>query len=134
MTSVSYVHHQNEFYEYLIERLRVKEDAESVTAGLAALKELQHETLLEKEKEQKLTELAEREKEAEREKKADNMFQIGLGLMTFLAVISAVTDSYGIVSDLSDLQVTKGWFAVFVVLFCIYASIRRKKWKEIYPG
>lgn len=119
VTSVSYVHHQNEFYEYLIERLRVNEDAESVTAGLAALQGLQHETLLKKEKEQKLTEQEEREREAQREKEADNMFQIGLGLMTFLAVISAVTDAYGIVSGLSDPQVTKGWFAVFIVLFCI---------------
>lgn len=119
VTSVSYVHHQNEFYEYLIERLRVNEDAESVTAGLAALQGLQHETLLKKEEEQEMAEQETREREAQREKEADNMFQIGLGLMTFLAVISAVTDAYSIVSGLSDPQVTKGWFVVFIVLFGI---------------
>ena len=47
------------------------------------------------------------------------MFQIGLGLMTFLAVISAVTDSYGIVSGLADPQIPQGWFLVFIILFCI---------------
>ena len=119
VTSVSYVHHQNEFYDYLIERMQIREDAESVTAGLASLKELQHETLIRKQNNQKATEQAEREKEAQREKEADNMFQIGLGLMTFLAVISAVTDSYGIVSGLADPQIPQGWFLVFIILFCI---------------
>lgn len=119
VTSVSYVHHQNEFYDYLVERMQIKEDAESVTAGLSSLKELQHETLIKKQNNQKAIELNERETEAQREKEADNMFQIGLGLMTFLAVISAVTDSYGIVSGLADSQIPQGWFLIFVILFCI---------------
>lgn len=123
VTSVSHIHHQNEFYEYLIERLQIKEDADSVTAGLAALNELQHETLLEKQNKQKQTERKEREEEEQREKEADNRFQIGLGLMTFLAAISAVTDAYGIASGLASSQLTGGWFKVFITLFGICAVI-----------
>mgnify|MGYP003290309481 CR=1 FL=1 len=120
VTSVSHIHHQNEFYDYLIERLQIKEDADSVTAGLAALNELQHETLLEKQNNQERIELVEREKEEQREKEADNRFQMGLGLMTFLAAISAVTDAYGIASGLATSQLSGGWQKLFygLVVFC----------------
>ena len=121
VTSVSHVHHQNEFYDYLIERLQIKEDAASVTAGLAALNELQHETLLEKQNQ-------EREEEQQREKIADDRFQIGLGLMTFLAALSAVLDSYEIAKQYFELAGTiseQVWFPLFRVLLgcCIIISM-----------
>lgn len=116
VTSVSHIHHQNEFYGYLIDRLAVKEDVESVTAGLAALTALQHESLVEKQQ-------AERDQDEKREKEVDNTFQIGLGLMTFLTGISAVTDAYGIVSSLANDRLSAGWMIVFLILLGICVLI-----------
>lgn len=122
-TSVSHIQHQNDFYGYLYEQLEIKEDVSCVTAGLEVLNELQKEKVLKKQKQ--IAEMA-REEQAQieqREKEADNTFQIGLGIMTFLAGISAITDSYGIVCGLANDSLPVKWLIVFLFLFCICSSI-----------
>lgn len=122
-TSVSHIQHQNEFYGYLNERLQIKEDASSVTAGLSALNELQMETAHKKQKQIDEIRREEHEKEEQREKEADNTFQVGLGLMTFLAVISAITDAYGIIDGLANSTLSCPWMIGFVALFIICIGI-----------
>lgn len=111
-TSVSHIQHQNEFYNYIIDRLSIKEDVNSVTAGLNVLNDMQNDTLAKKER--KIQDEAER-----REKDADNNFQIGLALVTFLAGISAFADSYTLVDGLIN-NTFNGWSSIlFVVLYII---------------
>lgn len=118
-TSVSHIHHQNDFYIYLKEQLHINEDVESVTAGLAALDELQKQSVQQKLELERKQEAVNKEIEEEREKRADNMFQIGLGLMTFLATISAITDAYGIVNGLYFNEVSGGAMIVYWIIFAL---------------
>lgn len=114
-TSVSHIQHQNEFYTYLIDRLKVKEDVSSVTAGLSVLNDMQNDTF---NKKQRIIEA----KAEKREKEADNKFQIGLGLVTFLAAISAITDAYGLVEGLANNTLTGLSIIIFAVL-CIICIV-----------
>lgn len=123
--SVSYIQHQNEFYGYVCERLKIREDAESVTVGLNALEALQKENIHKKRELIEKKNQEEREKNEQREKQADNTFQIGLGLMTFLVVISAITDAYGIFESLANNNLPIGWFIGFVIVavLCIIVLV-----------
>ena len=125
VASVSHIHHQNDFYRYLCEQFKIKEDVASVTAGLASLNEIQQETVNKKHYQAEMEERSMRDKAEEREKKADNMFQIGLGLMTFLVVISAVADSYGIMESLNGFELSQPWAGIFngLFVFCIVMFI-----------
>lgn len=102
-TSVSHIHHQSEFYIYLKKQLRIKEDVESITAGLNALDSLQREQRLRKENrrlaeewkaEQKRDhdEMIERQKRENREKKSDAKIQAIMGLFALLGISSAFVD------------------------------------------
>lgn len=122
-TSVSHVQHQNNFYNYLCQQLKIKEDVISVTEGLESLNDLQQESVQKKQRLNDIIARKEQEKIEQREKEADNTFQIGLGLMTFLAGISAVTDAYGIISSLATNTLSKPWMIAFGVLFTICIGI-----------
>ena len=87
-SSVSHIDHQNTFYEYIIKKLRVKEDIEGLTIGLESLQKLQ-----ESRKKENLEEI-ERQENQEREI-SDDRLNIGLGLISILAVISAIADGFG---------------------------------------
>ncbi|MCR4788912.1 MAG: hypothetical protein K5888_10005 [Lachnospiraceae bacterium] len=50
-SSVSFVQHQNNFYNYIIKELRIREDIESISSGIVALRDMQ--TNLEKDVEEK---------------------------------------------------------------------------------
>ena len=93
-TSVSYIHHQNEFYVYLKERFRLHEDVESVSSGLEALDSLQRE---EREAED---DRIQKEQE-EKEKKRDNKLQAIMGLFALLGISSALTDCFDFISKFS---------------------------------
>ena len=79
-TSVSHVHHQNRFYEYVLEQLRVKDDMESVSAGLAALNELVKENV------------------EEEDKKREGMMSNAMNVIGLLAIFSALMDGVGFVA------------------------------------
>lgn len=72
--SVSHIQHQNDFYEYGMQRLRIKEDAESVVAGAESLDEMQ-----------KLVEEKEKEKN-------ESVINTALALLSVWAFFSAVAD------------------------------------------
>ena len=76
-TSVSHVHHQSEFYNYLKQRLRVKADVESVTAGMNALEVLM------------------REQAENAEKQRDYRMQAILAMFALLGIFSALADCKG---------------------------------------
>lgn len=82
-TSVSHIHHQSEFYLYLEKQLRVKEDVDSVTAGLNVLDVLQ------------------KERREVREKKNAAKIQAIMGLFALLGLSSALVDCFDFISEFS---------------------------------
>lgn len=72
--SVSHIQHQNEFYEYGMNRLRIREDEESVVAGAESLGEMQ-----------KLVEEKEKEKN-------ESVVNTALALLSIWAFFSAISD------------------------------------------
>ena len=85
-TSVSHIHHQSEFYNYLKQRLRVKEDVESVTAGMNALEVLM------------------REESGDAERQRDNKMQTILAMFTLLGLFSALADCKSFFDNFESLQ------------------------------
>ncbi len=100
-TSVSHVQQQNDFYNFVCNRIRIKEDVKSVTAGMAGLNELQKESIRQKKEELARQNRTERMVEEKRQREAGNRFQIGLGLLTILATLSAVADGYSFIAGFS---------------------------------
>lgn len=110
--SVSHIHHQSEFYVYLKKQLRIREDVESVTAGLAALDMLkreqrqraENERIQEEWKAEKARDKAEqeeRDKREEREKRQERIaaerndkLQAIMGLFALLGIASALVDCF----------------------------------------
>lgn len=86
-TSVSHIHNQSEFYVFLKKQLRIQEDVESVTAGLAAL-----DTLQRKQREQEARET--RAQNEDREKRRDEKTQAIMGLFALLGIFSAFLDRF----------------------------------------
>lgn len=109
--SVSMIAHQNDFYEYVIERLRVPKSMESVSSGLAAIASIQmhnqaikerelqrvREEREKQEQEQKAKRLQEqrlREKEIEDlEAERDRQINRMVSVISILAVFSAFVDA-----------------------------------------
>ena len=83
-TSVSFTHHQTDFYNYLKQQNRVHEDIKSVTAGLESI-----ESLL-------------RDKREEREKESDNKIQAILTIFAVLGIGSAFVDWYDFLGEIWD--------------------------------
>lgn len=98
-SSVSHIEHQNEYYDYLIKRRKVKENIDGLTIGLASLQKLQAIRKAERLEEIECQENLEREI-------SDDRLNIGLGLLSILAVTSAIADGYGAV------EIIKTWFAL----------------------
>lgn len=135
--SVSHIDHQNTYYEYIIKKLRVKEDIEGLTIGLESLQKLQ-----ESQRKERLEEI-ERQENEEREELNDRL-NIGLGLISILAVISAIADGFGSMDalgeilGLSDVVITTIQMAIVfgVLVIAVYAvksilsSIKRVRQKK----
>lgn len=132
-TSVSHIHHQSEFYVYLQERLRILEDANSVTAGLNALESLQREQQQREELKREQEEQQKREERENREKESDEKIQAILGAFALLSIISAALDGFELVKlftkggewyDLSiGAMVAEGIFGVVVLVIGIIAFV-----------
>ena len=75
---MSHISHQNDFYEYLLRRLRIRENIEGLTIGLESLEKLQE--ARERERIQRIESLENEEQEL-----SDDRLNIGLGLISILA-------------------------------------------------
>ena len=95
-SSVSHIGHQNDYYEYVIQRLKVSENIDGLTVGLESLQKLQESRERDR--------LAEIEKQENLEQEvSDDRLNIGLGLISILAIISAISDGNGSASVIVDL-------------------------------
>ena len=128
-TSVSHIDHQSEFYNYLKERLRIAEDAQSISSGLDAVDALQKEERHRKEQ-IRLEEVSRLEKEKEEEeKKRDNAVQRVLEIISYLAIASALIDSYDFISKLAfGEDESWGWMlvqhpSVFIIELLVIVAI-----------
>ena len=87
-SSVSHINHQNDYYIYVTDRLRIKDNIEGLTIGLDSLRKLQESR--EKERLEKIESSENTEREI-----ADDRINIGLGMLSVLAIVSAISDGYG---------------------------------------
>lgn len=124
-TSVSHIHHQNDFYSYICRQLSIKEDIMSVTSGLNSLNELQQMKVQKKREKEDAEDRALRRVSEEREKQSDKNFQTGLGIVTFLVVISALTDTYGLVDSIINGALKGPGLAVFCAVagLCVISFV-----------
>lgn len=112
-TSVSHVQYQNDVYNYIAEKLRIKEDVKSLTAGVDFLEELQEtreeKQRAEKEKKETLQRLREEEKKERREReearqrqREDDRLSIGVSILSLLTVLSAFSDGIGFLDSVKN--------------------------------
>ena len=141
-SSVSHIGHQNDYYDYLIRRMKVHENIDGLTVGLESLQKLQESRERDR--------LAEIEKQENLEQEvSDDRLNIGLGLISILAIISAIADGNGSASAIVSLfhlpmfvkDVITGILLGIIVIIAVFAiaslipSIRRMraKRKKIKP-
>lgn len=92
--SVSMIAHQNDFYEYVLERLRIRKNIESVKMGLDAIYKLQLRLAEQEEKERKeQVEKALKARER-RAQKAEFNLNVSLALLSLIAIVSAFVDGH----------------------------------------
>ena len=123
-TSVSNIQKQNEFYFYIRKQLNIEEDINSIKSGLEGLSVLQ-DSLAQRERERKEAAVS------ERKSKSDRMLNISLGMLSLLAVISAISDAKALLWNGNLLQKIKmipqhPYFAAlfaFIIIIAIIALI-----------
>lgn len=120
-SSVSHISHQNDFYRFIIRQLNISENIEGLTIGLDSLRKLQEG------REQERIEKLETEENEEREL-ADNRMNIALGLISILALGSAISDGYGAAEIIGKLfglseMVCHGIGMTILILVAIIAVI-----------
>lgn len=128
VTSVSHIQHQNDFFEHCLKQLRIDDDIRSVTAGLAALDELQKKSLIanEQEKDQQM-------------KNAENRIQLSLAAVAFLACVSTFTDIIAARAELGDIisyillaiYFVIMLFSVVVILPNLFSRRKKRKNKKV---
>ena len=112
-TSVSHVQYQNDVYNYIAKRIRIKENVESLTAGVDFLEELQETREEQKrmQQEKKTAEKRQRElekqeqkekEEARKRQQEDDRLSIGVSILSLLTVISAFADGIGFLDSVRD--------------------------------
>lgn len=118
--SVSYVHHQNTFYNHLERILSIEDDVKQLTVGLDALDEL-HKNQLEKD-----------------QKALDRDLQVALSGVALLAIYSAFADSYSFWNDYLDDNPDSlfAWdyigFVILIVSVSMYIRLFIPFWKSIF--
>lgn len=119
-TSVSQMRVQNEFYNFAKKNLRIREEIQSLTAGVDFLEELL-ETREDKRQQEK------EKKEQNRKEEEDKRLSASLGLLSILCVLSAFTDGIGFIDQLSDAhfldQGLLRWGHLSIIAFVCIVSI-----------
>lgn len=112
-SSVSHVQHQNDFYEYVSSTLRIKENIESVSAGIEALRNLEN-NLMEEEKE-----------------KQQRSLEVGVTLISILAIFSAFNDTNDFINNYlpyiwegSLISIISNGFILLITLIVLFLAIK----------
>ena len=122
-SSVSSIHHINEFYRYGCRQLTIREDIDSLYEGLRALTEMQ------KNRRQRQDELRERE--------ADEKIETAMRRLAVLAIVSALCDSVGLVvaarQELAGLgDGPSVWFILSLLLWvALWVLVIRVGWPAL---
>ena len=92
--SVSMIAHQNDFYEYVLERLRIAKNIESVKMGLDAIYKLQLRLAEQEEEERKQKQEEEMKSREKRAQKAESSLNFSIALLSLIAIVSAFVDGH----------------------------------------
>lgn len=94
-TSVSQVQSQNDFYQFAKQNLRLREEIQSLTAGVDFLEEL-----LETQEDQRKQERDNAE-QLQRQQEEDKL-SVGVAVLSLLAILSAFADGIGFLDEIRD--------------------------------
>lgn len=92
--SVSMIAHQNDFYEYVLERLRVAKNIESVKMGLDAIYKLQLRLAEQEEEDRKQRQEEKMKSREKRAQKAESSLNFSVALLSLIAIVSAFVDGH----------------------------------------
>jgi len=115
--SVSHIQHHNDFYSYGVNRLRIRDSAESLNLGTDAIREI--------------LEVHENRREAADDSNRNYLF----GVLSILIVFSALTDANSLFDIPHDQRMSNPlyWIVmVFIVILCLSTVIKllRMAWKR----
>ena len=121
--SVSMIAHQNDFYEYVLERLRVAKNIESVKMGLDAIYKLQLRLAEQEEEEQKQRQEEEMKSREKRAQKAESSLNFSVALLSLIAIVSAFVDGHEMIgiwqNGRTGLELTGGFQCLYNILILI---------------
>lgn len=116
--SISYIHHQNEMYQYVYKRLTIKNNIDSLTEGLEALEKIQR---LRVDKQ-------EQEKEKQKEKKRNRV----MDFIAIFALVSVFVDGFTFIDnflvdrvigrDNIDGRLIKCLYGILVMIFIVICT------------
>lgn len=92
--SVSMIAHQNDFYEYVLNKLRIAKNIESVKIGLDAIYKLQLHLAEQEEEDRKLKQEEELKSREKRAQKAESNLNFSIALLSLIAIVSAFVDGH----------------------------------------
>ncbi len=115
-TSVSNIQHHNEFYTYLIKRMMIKEDIESIKIGTEALVDLQH-----MRRERAESQL--RQQETEDQDRQDRSLNIALAVLSLLSLFAAFRDLDELAQKLRALDLQAVWQQICAGSFHIIVEV-----------
>lgn len=118
VTSVGHVQHLNEYYSYLEKQLFIKEDIDSVTAGLDVMDDLVKEQM---EKDKAQLEKAEEKRKAEKYQK----LQIFLALIALFTLCSTISDTHAFLHarDIEEVLEYEYYIIVGIVVVVMGAGV-----------
>ena len=121
-TSVSHIHHQSEFYVYLKRQLRIKEDTESVMAGLKAFEGYQRGKYEKDEEDRRLeNEKQEKERRREREKQEERRNNLIQACTAFFAVsgVEVIFDTWKKLFEKQPSDDLQNWIKFIFALLAV---------------
>lgn len=113
--SVSNINHHNNFYLYLVKKLKIKANIDSLTAGLHALQNLQQ--MRESEELEEKTEREERQR-----KVVEDRLSLVLGLISIMALLSAIADGKAAVDLCVELFGWSGKVGTYLDLGIVFVT------------
>ena len=94
-TSVSQMQTQNDFYQFAKKNLRLREEIQSLTAGVDFLEELLETQEEQRRQEKENAELLQRQQE-------EDKLSVGVAVLSLLAILSAFADGIGFLYEIKE--------------------------------